>query len=124
MPDSGVPEVAILDLADLGTAPIAAVVDDTDVVVWRTADGTIGIVARQCPHLDWDLAEATPDGSTLLCPGHGWSIDASGRVYKRNEFGREDDKGCTQRWSSTVRDGKIWARSEPHGGVPGGEARA
>ena len=123
MPDSGVTEVAILDLADLGPTPVGARVDAVEVVVWRTADGSIGIVARQCPHLDWDLVEGVPDGSTLRCPGHGWSIDADGRVYKRNEFGREDDKGCTQHWSSTVRDGKIWTRSEPRREVPGGETR-
>jgi phenylpropionate dioxygenase-like ring-hydroxylating dioxygenase large terminal subunit len=62
-------------------------------VVWRGHSGALGTAPRSCPHLDWDLTEATVAGDELVCPGHGWSFDCAGRAFKRNEFGREDDKG-------------------------------
>jgi nitrite reductase/ring-hydroxylating ferredoxin subunit len=66
-----------------------------EIVVWRTADGVPCAVARICPHLDWDLLDASVQGSELVCAGHGWSILGDGRVFKRNELGREDAKGTT-----------------------------
>jgi len=62
-------------------------------VVWRGASGALGSAARRCPHLDWDLADARVVGDELVCAGHGWSFDCTGRARKRNEVGRTDDKG-------------------------------
>ncbi len=104
----GVRESRILSVGELGSVPVATKIDDSDAVVWRTANGDIGVAARSCPHLDWDLCDAIVDGEALLCPGHGWSIDKSGRTYKSNEFGREDEKGTTPSWSASEREGGIW----------------
>lgn len=70
-----------------------------DVVLFRTARGDLGCVARTCPHLDWDLADAFVAGEELVCPGHGWSFTIDGRALKRNELGRCDDKGRTTAWA-------------------------
>jgi phenylpropionate dioxygenase-like ring-hydroxylating dioxygenase large terminal subunit len=85
---------------------VPLVVDREEYVVWRGASGTLGSAPRQCPHLDRDLTDARVVGDELVCPGHGWSFDCSGRAAKRNEFGRADDKG-------TVAHLAVWE----HGGV-------
>jgi phenylpropionate dioxygenase-like ring-hydroxylating dioxygenase large terminal subunit len=61
-------------------------------VVWRARSGRLCAMARQCPHLDWDLAEASVVDDELVCPGHGWSFDTDGHAFKRNLFGRADSK--------------------------------
>lgn len=124
MSDSGVPEerppeaavpdpveVAVLELTALERGPVAVELDGVEAVAWRAVDGAIGVVARACPHLDWDLSEGRVDGRALVCPAHGWAVDPSGRVFKRNERGREDEKGRTRHWCATGRDGKMWVRS-------------
>ncbi len=89
-----------------------ATVAGLDIVVWRTVSGRLCAVARSCPHLDWDLADATVEGETLVCPAHGWSITCAGRVFKCNDFGREDEKGVTRTWQTTERDGMITVTSQ------------
>ena len=107
-------EIPVLAASELDSSqalrrhPVPVDLDGTEAVVWRAVDGTIGVVARACPHLDWDLSEATITDIELVCPGHGWSITCSGRVFKRNEFGREDAKGSTPHWPAREQDGKIW----------------
>lgn len=101
-------EVPVLATSDLLARPVPVTLDGVEAVVWRAADGTLGVVARACPHLDWDLTEAAITGTGLVCPGHGWSITCSGRAFKRNEFGREDDKGTTPHWAVFERDATIW----------------
>jgi nitrite reductase/ring-hydroxylating ferredoxin subunit len=66
--------------------------DGDEYVVWRAGSGELCAMARQCPHLDWDLAEAWVDGDELVCPGHGWAFDTEGHAYKRNLLGRVDAK--------------------------------
>jgi phenylpropionate dioxygenase-like ring-hydroxylating dioxygenase large terminal subunit len=67
--------------------------DGAEYVVFRTASGALGVVPRQCPHLDWDLADGFVVADELVCPGHGWSFTADGRARKRNLEGRVDEKG-------------------------------
>jgi nitrite reductase/ring-hydroxylating ferredoxin subunit len=78
---------------------------DEDTVVFVSSTGVAAAVARRCPHLDWDLAEAAVAGDELVCPGHGWSFTTEGRARKRNLAGRTDDKGTICRWETRVVDG-------------------
>ena len=74
-------------------AVCAVEIDGEDFVVWRGADGQVRSAPRWCPHLDHDLADGYVAGDELVCAGHGWAFDGTGRAFKRNEFGRVDDKG-------------------------------
>jgi phenylpropionate dioxygenase-like ring-hydroxylating dioxygenase large terminal subunit len=91
--------------------PRAAVVpievDGHEYVVWRARSGALCAMARQCPHLDWDLAEAWIEGDELVCPGHGWSFDASGHAFKRNLLGRVDPKDDVTTLPVDERDGTV-----------------
>ena len=75
---------------------VAVEIDGADYVVWRGVSGRLGSAPRWCPHLDWDLTDAHVVGDELVCPGHGWSFDCTGRALKRNELGRADDKGAIE----------------------------
>lgn len=102
----------VADSAAIGlvaSRPAAVEIAGEEAVVWRTRDGAPCAVARRCPHLDWDLLDASVAGDELVCLGHGWSILGSGRVFKRNELGREDDKGTTRCWRLRERDGTVEA---------------
>jgi len=66
---------------------------------------------RQCPHLDFDLADAAVVGDELVCPGHGWAFTCAGRALKRNEFGRADDKGAIECLALAEHAGRIEARA-------------
>ncbi|MCU1426328.1 MAG: (2Fe-2S)-binding protein [Actinomycetia bacterium] len=73
-------------------AVVAAEIDDDEIVVWRGRSGELCAMPRQCPHLDWDLADATVFGDELVCSGHGWAFDCDGHAFKRNLQGRLDPK--------------------------------
>ena len=82
-------------------------VGDDDAVVFRTASGRLGALARACPHLDRDLSDGQVVGEELVCTAHGWSITVEGAACKRNEFGRVDPKGVTHAWQAHDIDGMI-----------------
>lgn len=88
----------------------AVVIGGAEFVVWRGTSGVLGSAPRSCPHLDWDLSEARVVGDELVCPGHGWAFDCTGRALKRNEFGRADDKGPIAHLSIDEVDGHIELR--------------
>jgi nitrite reductase/ring-hydroxylating ferredoxin subunit len=79
-----------------GEVPVGSVVgielDDEEYVVWRGESGGLCAMPRRCPHLDWDLTEASVEGDELVCPGHGWVFDLTGHAFKENMFGRKDPK--------------------------------
>jgi phenylpropionate dioxygenase-like ring-hydroxylating dioxygenase large terminal subunit len=81
--------------------------DGDELVVWRARSGRPCAMARQCPHLDWDLAEAHVVDDELVCPGHGWSFDTEGNAFKRNLFGRVHSKDRFVRLPIEERDGEI-----------------
>jgi nitrite reductase/ring-hydroxylating ferredoxin subunit len=98
----------VIETSDVPAGRAVAVeVDDDEAVTWRADGGRPCVMARRCPHLDWDLTEAIVDGNELLCAGHGWSLRADGRAFKRNEWGREDAKGTIRTWPARERDGWI-----------------
>ena len=104
----------------LGPGRIVAIeVGDHEAVVWRARDGSPCVMARHCPHLDWDLTEAFVAGDELLCPGHGWTLRCDGRALKRNERGREDPKGVVRTWPARDRDGWLEIDATPPVERPG-----
>jgi nitrite reductase/ring-hydroxylating ferredoxin subunit len=88
-------------------AVVAIDVDDHEYVVWRAASGRLCGLARRCPHLDWDLADASVVGDELVCPGHGWSFDSDGHAFKRNLLGRADAKDDVDTLLLDEADGEI-----------------
>ncbi len=52
---------------------------DQDLVVFRSADGTLGALDAYCPHLGAHLGYGgTVNGASVTCPFHGWRWAADG----------------------------------------------
>jgi phenylpropionate dioxygenase-like ring-hydroxylating dioxygenase large terminal subunit len=83
----------LLRARDLPPGAIVPVdVGGDEYVVWRARSGRVCAIARQCPHLDSDLADGRVDGDELVCAAHGWAFDTDGHAFKRNLAGRVDPK--------------------------------
>lgn len=50
-----------------------------DLVLFKDANGTWGLLDRDCPHRGADLSFGRHEGDGLRCPFHGWKFDAAGR---------------------------------------------
>ena len=88
-------------------AVVAVEIGGDEYVVWRARSGRLCAMPRTCPHLDWDLAEASVEGDELVCPGHGWSFDPDGHACKRNLLGRADAKDDVETLPLEERDGEV-----------------
>jgi phthalate 4,5-dioxygenase len=53
-----------------------------DLVLFRNADGSFGLLDRDCPHRGADLAFARHEGDGIRCPFHGWKFAADGRCLE------------------------------------------
>ena len=51
-------------------------------VLFRNADGSFGLLDRDCPHRGADLAFARHEGDGIRCPFHGWKFAADGRCLE------------------------------------------
>lgn len=65
-----------------------------DLVLFRRGDGTPALLDAWCPHLGAHLGVGgRVDGSTLVCPFHGWAFDGGGSCV-RIPYGGADGKGA------------------------------
>ncbi|NUP88453.1 MAG: Rieske (2Fe-2S) protein [Candidatus Sumerlaeia bacterium] len=66
--------------------------------------GTIYAIEPNCPHMGGPLDEGELDGSTLICPWHGWEIDlTSGKCSTTGE-----DHRC---FEIEVKDGTVFLKA-------------
>lgn len=59
---------------DLGTESIVRTVAGAEIVLWRTADGTVHAGKGACPHMGARLDRCTVEGGDLLCRWHGMRL--------------------------------------------------
>jgi phthalate 4,5-dioxygenase len=66
--------------ASMAQRPVKAVrIMGQDLVLFRDAQGSWGLLDRDCPHRGADLSFGRNEGDGLRCPFHGWKFDVSGR---------------------------------------------
>jgi phenylpropionate dioxygenase-like ring-hydroxylating dioxygenase large terminal subunit len=53
-----------------------------DLILFRDGAGRWGLLDRDCPHRNADLAFARHEGDGVRCPFHGWKFDATGRCLE------------------------------------------
>ncbi|WP_179809396.1 DUF5914 domain-containing protein [Nocardiopsis sinuspersici] len=58
--------------------PFGRVVAGTELVAWRTPDGTVHAGPGACPHLGAPLCRGGVDSGRLVCRWHGLSLDGDG----------------------------------------------
>jgi phthalate 4,5-dioxygenase oxygenase subunit len=65
----------------MGVRPVKAVrLLGQDFVLFKNADGSFGLLDRDCPHRGADLSFGRNEGDGLRCPFHGWKFDAAGQL--------------------------------------------
>src|SRR5512147_1402560 len=80
---TGMPWLPVAAESDVGTRPLAVVVDGVPMVVLRPEPGAEPVVfADRCPHRLVPLSAATVDGGRMRCTYHGWEFDAAGRCVE------------------------------------------
>ena len=60
----------------------AVVLDDRELVVWRTEGGAVQVWEDRCPHRGMRLSFGFVRGEALNCLYHGWQYGASGSCQK------------------------------------------
>lgn len=53
-----------------------------DLVLFKDAKGTFGLLDRDCPHRGADLSFGRNEGDGLRCPFHGWKFDVTGQCIE------------------------------------------
>lgn len=61
---------------------LPAVVDGTDLAVWRSATGRLAAWIDRCPHRGMRLSHGFVRGELLSCIYHGWRFDAAAQCRK------------------------------------------
>lgn len=92
--------------SQLRDTPLKISLHAREIVLFRTTGG-IGAVDNLCPHRNMQLAHGRVSNDRLVCPLHGWAIDAHGHVAVPT------DGGCkTRHRAYETRDahGLIWIR--------------
>lgn len=63
----------------LAQGPLAVRLLDSELVLWRLADGRVCAALDQCPHRGARLSLGSVAGDRLACPYHGWQFDGAGQ---------------------------------------------
>lgn len=74
---------------ELADRPVRATLLDVDLVLFRGADGAIGIAVDVCPHRHIRLSGGKVVDGQIACPFHGLRFDASGRCRHVPALGRD-----------------------------------
>ncbi len=112
---------AALDPA-MAVRPVKAVrLLGQDLVLFRNADGSFGLLDRSCPHRGADLAFGRNEGDGLRCPFHGWKFATDGHCLETpaEPPGSTLCQRVTQRsYPLTERSGVLFAWLGPQDATP------
>ncbi len=114
------PAVQSADL-DAGGAPRRVRMLGEDLVAFRAADGSVGLLDENCPHRGASLVLARNVDCALQCLYHGWKIAPSGRILETPA--EPDDspirqKICARSYPVYEAGGVVWTYLGPPGLEP------
>src|SRR5215212_2029262 len=72
------PALISTELPGADCSPVRLTLLNEKLVAYRDTDGTVGLVAENCPHRGASLFFGRNEESGLRCVYHGWKFDASG----------------------------------------------
>lgn len=90
-----------------------------DLVLFRDAEGALGLIARACPHRGADLCYGRLEDNGLRCPFHGWHFDRTGQCVEQPgepEGSRMHEQIRNQSYPVVEKNGIVFAYMGP--GVP------
>lgn len=89
-----------------------------DIVLFRTASGSVSAVAHACPHLGAHLGVGYVDGECLRCPVHAWAFDRTGRCVEIPGVKKIPAKASVSAWPVREADGVVLIFHCPRGEAP------
>jgi phenylpropionate dioxygenase-like ring-hydroxylating dioxygenase large terminal subunit len=112
--------------ADVGAAPLAALLLTQPLVLWRDASGAIQAWADQCPHRGARLSLGRVCQGRLECPYHGWQFEASGQCVQVPALPSFTPPASYQAQVFQTREqsGLVWVRLDSAGSAELGAAPA
>lgn len=76
---------------DVGKSkPLGKTVAGVPLVLFRDADGQVGVLFDRCPHRNVQLSRGKMRSGCLQCPYHGWEFNAQGDCVKIPSLTSED----------------------------------
>lgn len=106
----------VLRSDELTVAPVKITVIQTDIVLFRDANGVAHGLSAYCPHRGCDLACATVNGDELVCAFHGWRFNLAGHCtcIPANRVGMQIPPSAQlNRFPTCERMGLVWAYPIP-----------
>jgi nitrite reductase/ring-hydroxylating ferredoxin subunit len=116
--EAWIPLVLSVDLAPATALPV--IVDNDEIVVWRSTAGTVQVWEDRCPHRGMRLSFGFVRGETLACLYHGWryGTDAGCSYIPAHPDLTPPATICARAYPSAEADGVIWMRKSGTGGDP------
>jgi 5,5'-dehydrodivanillate O-demethylase len=99
--------------AEVHERPVAKRLLGEDLVVFRSGDGKVGVMARHCPHRRADLAVGVIEEHGLRCGYHGWMFAHDGRCMEQPAELRLNPRMRATAYPAEELGGLIWAYMGP-----------
>lgn len=90
---------------------IQAFVQDIEVVIWRSEQGSVQIWENRCPHRSVRLSLGEVHGESLICAYHGWQFSADHGQCQRipaQPTQRVPSTLCSTTYAVAEQNGMIW----------------
>ncbi len=95
-----------------GGAPVRVRLLGSDLVAFRSPDGTVGVLDERCRHRQASLALARNEAGGLRCIYHAWKYNPQGEVIEAPNHAGDAEYFCkhvrVNRYQSADRGGIVW----------------
>lgn len=112
----------VLPESELGEAPVPFTLLGEDIVLWRTADGSVGCVQDRCCHRTAKLSVGFVKDGNIACGYHGWEYDAAGDcvcIPQQADPHKISSGVQVPAYRAELKYGHVWvALDEPLTGIP------
>ena len=92
---------------DLADAPVGVKLAGTDIVLFRTGDGSAAALQDVCPHRGMRLSKGHVEDDRIVCPYHGWRYDRDGVGSCPSQPKR---RATARRFDVVDRHGAVWVK--------------
>lgn len=105
----------IMPVSRLDDGPQPFTLLNTEIVIWRNADGSLGAIRDRCCHRSAKLSRGYVDDNCITCAYHGWSYDTAGRVMRIPQAVEQQGKPTSlsiPAYHAAERYGHVWVALE------------
>lgn len=98
---------------EAGGRPYRVKLLGTELVAFRSPDGSVGILDERCPHRKASLALGRNEDGGVRCIYHGWKLNVRGEVIEAPNHAGDQQQFCkhvrVNRYRAVDRGGIVWA---------------